>query len=161
MRRQKKAAPHKQRWRKSLQIILIKKKRIIFYNFDVCGCAARVWVRKTLISFRCLHQLNQPHVAHLDDSAAILHWKSSFSRQVVANRNLVWSSSSSGDFLRIRFVLQDCVLSNFLHSETQVNVHFRDGLPTVSCGVSYSVSYPWSAFPFCNLSRCCSPLHCE
>ena len=103
------------------------------------GVCVRVWVGKTLISFRCLHQLNQAHIT-LPISKIARRFFTEYHlilRQVDAIRNLVWSSSYSGDFLRIRFVLQDCVLSKFLHSETQVNVHFRDGLPTVSCGVSY------------------------
>ena len=93
----------------------------------------------TLNSFRVFLQLNQHHIAHLEDSAARLFTEYHLIfRQVVPYRNLVWSSFYSVDFLRVRFVLQDCVLSNFLYSEINVNVHFRSRLPTVSRGCFHS-----------------------
>ena len=50
------------------------------------------------------------------------------------------------DFLSIRFIMPECILSNFLNFEIKINVNFRSGSPTVSrghvhsCGVCRFVS---------------------
>ena len=81
---------------------------------------------------------------HLEDSAVRFFTEYHFSLSL----GRCEQKSCMVDFLRFRFFLQDCVLSNFLYSEINVNVHFRSGLPTVSrghvhsCGVSRSVSCP-------------------
>ena len=52
------------------------------------------------------------------------------------------------------FVLQECILGNWLNSEISINVQFRSGLPIVSRDhISRFVSRAWSPFTFCNLFR--------
>ena len=133
-------------------------------HIDTWSCLEYVFqARRTLSSLRNLFQLAHLHVTHLIDCAARCFFEyHPIFRQVVANRNLVWSSfyfvHLLVDFSHFCFILQDCVLRNSLYSEINVNVRLLFNLwlrilhrlpwaiSSTSC-ITSDVSYPVSCHP--------------